>query len=86
MQPSLESERLANICLQDVVNLRVDDDQGHLEVPLPTGNVIKFHLPDAEDEKKRPKREEFNFSEAVNKSGLWKSMEGSQADLKGFEK
>ena len=66
----------------DTLNLRVTPS-GNLEVPMPNGNVMTIQLP---EEDSNPKVDVFNISEAMEKSGLWKSMEGSKAHLEDGER
>ena len=60
----------------DTLNLRVTPS-GNLEVPMPNGNVMTIQLPEQDNRR----MDAFNISEAMEKSGLWKSMEGSRAHL-----
>ena len=53
-------------------SIRITESGAKLEVPLANGNVVKFPVSDLP---------EINISEEVNRSGVWKSLEGSNTSL-----
>ncbi len=46
--------------------------ESSIEVPMANGNVMKIPITDNAD---------INISEEMNKSGVWKSLEGSSTSL-----